>query len=287
VANASRAIAGNRLKRTEGRRGESAAPSGLLQRNRDDVLTISVARRPSTERLAQGAAIGPNYLERRIWTEALGDNGAMPDVVQIGSCQSSRATSPSAPRAILWLQGITLAWMLIECGVSLSAAATAHSPAMFSFGSDSLVELFSATVVLLQFIPGFPLSPHRAAQAAGVLLFVLAAVVAVMATLAFVLRLRPDASPLGIAITIAALIAMPILSRLKRQQAVRHNNPALAADAVQSATCAYLAAITLAGLVMNALFQIYWFDPLAALACLPFLVKEARAAWRGVTCSCC
>jgi divalent metal cation (Fe/Co/Zn/Cd) transporter len=139
----------------------------------------------------------------------------------------------------------------------------------------------------LQFIPGFPLSPHRAAQSAGVLLFALAAVVAVMATLALGLRLRPDVSPLGMAITVAALIAMPILAQLKRQQAVRHNNPALAADAIQSAACAYLAAITLAGLAVNALFQIYWFDPLAALACLPFLVKEARTAWHGVTCSCC
>lgn len=215
------------------------------------------------------------------------DNKAMPGVIQIGVGRSSPTPGHNAPTAILWLQVITLAWMSIECSVSFYAASTAHSPALLSFGADSLVELLSASVVLLQFIPGFPLSPRRATQTAGVLLFVLAAVVAVTAVLALVLKLGPDVSPIGIGITVAALIAMPILSYLKRQQGVRHNNAALSADAVQSATCAYLAAVTLAGLAVNAAFHIHWFDPLAALACLPLLVKEARAAWRGATCSCC
>ena len=211
----------------------------------------------------------------------------MSHVVQIGSSQSSRTRNRGAPKAILWLQVITLAWMSIECGVSLSAAVTAHSPAMFCFGSDSFVELLSAAVVLLQFLPGFPLSQRRAPQAAAVLLFLLAIVVAATATLSLVLHLRPDVSPMGIAITISALIAMPILFRLKRRQAVFHNNPALSADAVQSATCAYLAAVTLGGLTVNAVFHISWFDPLVAVACLPLLVKEAMAAWRGERCSCC
>jgi hypothetical protein len=52
--------------------------------------------------------------------------------------------------AVVWLQGVTLLWMLIECGVALFAASRAHSPALLAFGSDSLVELLSAAVVLLQ-----------------------------------------------------------------------------------------------------------------------------------------
>jgi divalent metal cation (Fe/Co/Zn/Cd) transporter len=86
---------------------------------------------------------------------------------------------------------------------------------------------------------------------------------------------------------VAALIVMPILARLKRLEALRSNNAALAADAVQSAACAYLAAIALAGLAINALFHIAWFDSLAALAAIPLLVKEGRAAWNGQGCGCC
>lgn len=183
---------------------------------------------------------------------------------------------------VIWLQGITVAWMLVECGLSLYAAAAAHSPAMLAFGSDSLVELFSAGVVLLQ----FSISERKAARAAGALLFVLAAVVCATAVGSMALHLRPDTSRLGMGITAAALIAMPVLAKLKRREARLRNNPALAADAVQSAACAYLAAIALLGLALNALFHISWFDSLAALAAVPLLLKEGRAAWHGHVCGC-
>jgi divalent metal cation (Fe/Co/Zn/Cd) transporter len=212
----------------------------------------------------------------------------MAELIQIGSKPPGAACPPRPPaRAIFWLQGITLVWMLIECGLSLTAAVTACSPSMLAFGSDSLVELLSATVVLLQFLPRFPLSPQRANRAAALLLYALAAVVAVVALASLLPHRRPETSLLGIGITIAALIVMPILARLKRREAVRTNNVALAADAVQSATCAYLAAIALLGLAANALFKIAWFDSLAALAALPLLIKEGRDAWRGKSCACC
>ena len=195
------------------------------------------------------------------------------------------STSGSAP--VFWLQGITLVWMLVECGLSLYAAAVAHSPVMLAFGSDSFVELLSAGVVLLQFLPHSSISERNAARVAGALLFALALIVCVMAIGSLWLRLRPETTRLGIGITVAALIVMPILAGLKRREARRSNNAALAADAVQSATCAYLAVIALAGLAINALFHIAWFDSRAALVAVPLLLKEGRAAWQGKTCGCC
>ncbi len=192
-----------------------------------------------------------------------------------------------AATAVFWLQGITLAWMLVETAVSLYAAVEAHSPAMLAFGSDSIVELFSASVVLLQFLPRVSISERIAGRIAGVLLFFLALVVLLIAALSLVLHLRPETSCAGIGITIAAIIAMPILAALKRREARRRNNLALAADATQSATCAYLAFITLVGLLLNAVFHIAWFDPIAALVAIPFLLKEGQAAWRGKPCRCC
>jgi len=188
---------------------------------------------------------------------------------------------------VFWLQGITLAWMLVECGVSLYAAAAAHSPALAAFGSDSLVELLSASVVLLQFLPWVRLSERNAARWAGVLLFVLAGVVGVLAVGALVLGIRPETSRMGMGITLAALVVMPVLATLKRSEARRSGNAAMAADAVQSATCAYLAAIVLVGLSINAWFHIGWFDSVAALVAIPLLLKEGRAAWRGQVCGCC
>jgi len=213
----------------------------------------------------------------------------MAELAQIGIPPAKPAVARSSkPRtAVLWLQGVTLAWMLVELGVSAYAAATAHSPVMLAFGSDSLVELLSALVVILQWIPNLSISEQRASRVAGGLLFVLAFAVAAVAVSSFVLRWRPETSHAGIGITLAALIAMPVLASLKRREAQRSGNAALAADAVQSATCAYLALIALAGLIVNATFHIAWFDSMAALAAIPILINEGRKTWQGHACGCC
>lgn len=196
-------------------------------------------------------------------------------------------TEPSADRAIKLLQTITISWMLVECSVALTAAWRAHSPALLAFGADSSVELLSAVIVLLQFTSIVKISPKRAARIAGLLLFVLAGIVAMISMTAIVLKVAPDTSALGIGVTIVALAVMPVLSRAKRRKANAIGNRALAADAVQSATCAYLAGFTLLGLVLNATLHFHWVDPLAALAALPILVLEARRAIRGDVCGCC
>jgi divalent metal cation (Fe/Co/Zn/Cd) transporter len=189
--------------------------------------------------------------------------------------------------AIKRLQVITICWMLVECSVALTAALRAHSPALLAFGSDSSVELLSAIVVLLQFTSTLKVSTERAAHLAGILLYVLAGVVALISVSAIVLRVEPDTSKLGIGVTMVALTIMPVLSRAKRRNANRTGNRALAADAVQSATCAYLAGLTLLGLVLNATLHVRWVDPLAALVAIPIIVVEARRALRGEACGCC
>ena len=185
---------------------------------------------------------------------------------------SGRVTCSAAdrnPPIVVWLQSVTLAWMLVECAVSLYGAVSSHSPALLAFGADSFVELLSATLVLLAIVPSFPLAKLRAAQLAGILLFVLAGVVALAAVFSLVYRVKAETSCSGIVITLAALAVMPILAWAKRRTAQRTNNRVLAADAVQSATCAYLAAITLVGLAINAVWHIYWVDSAAALLALP------------------
>jgi divalent metal cation (Fe/Co/Zn/Cd) transporter len=213
----------------------------------------------------------------------------MPEFIQVGVQPSQSALPRLArpPAAVFWLQGVTLGWMLVELGVSVYAAVTAHSPAMLAFGSDSLVELLSAGVVLLQWTPGVAISARRTSQTAAVLLFVLAFVVAAIAVASLTLGLRPEASFAGIGIAGAALIAMPVLAVLKRQEARRSRNVALAADAAQSAACAYLALITLSGLAVNAIFHVAWIDSVAALVAVPIVAKEGRAAWEGHACGCC
>lgn len=200
-----------------------------------------------------------------------------------GRCGCCGAT-PAMTRHIRRLQVITLLWMLAECAISLTAAWRAGSPVLLAFGADSFIELMSAAVVLLQFVPRFELSEARASRMAGILLFILAGIVICISVFALWRGVRPETSWMGIAITIAALFEMPLLSRAKRKAAKETGNLALNADAVQSATCAWLAATTLAGLALNAIFHIRWIDPAAALAAVPLIAMEGRRALRGESC---
>src|SRR2546429_310300 len=75
---------------------------------------------------------------------------------------------PDISRRVLRLQVLTIAWMAVEAVVSLAAAWNSHSPALFAFGGDSLVELLSAAVVFWRF--RFELNEARAARIAGALL---------------------------------------------------------------------------------------------------------------------
>ncbi len=196
------------------------------------------------------------------------------------------AASVEITRHIRRLQVATLVWMLGECAIALAAAWRARSPVLLAFGADSLVELMSAAVVLLQFVPRMTISEVRAARVAGILLFVLAGIVTFTSVFALWREVRPETSWMGIAITAAALIVMPVLSRAKRRAAKTTGNLALGADAVQSATCAYLAAVTLAGLALNAAFHVRWIDPLAALVAVPIICIEGKRALKGTPCHC-
>lgn len=204
------------------------------------------------------------------------------------SVATSAVTAPDSLRRIRRIQAITITWMAIEAAASLWAAIRAHSPALLAFGGDSAVELISAAVVLWRFQA--PASEEhaerRAARIAGVLLLILAAYVVAVSALSLLGYSEPTPSPMGIVVLIFAAIAMPWLAREKRRLSSVTNSAALRADAAESMLCAYLSFIALAGLATHAVLGISWADPVAALAIVPFIVREASAALKGKPCAC-
>ena len=155
----------------------------------------------------------------------------------------------------------------MEALVSLFAAWRARSPALLAFGGDSAIELFSAVVVLWRFraSAAHEDAERRAARVAGALLFALAAYVAITSVASLLGYSEPKPTLLGIAILVAAAVVMPWLAKEKRRLSGATGSAALRADAAQSALCAYLSLIALAGLAINAIWHVKWADPIAAL----------------------
>jgi divalent metal cation (Fe/Co/Zn/Cd) transporter len=191
-------------------------------------------------------------------------------------------------RLIQRIQTVTILWMTVEASVSLCAAWTAHSPALLAFGGDSAIELLSAIAVLWRFrASAKERSEKHVAQIAAALLIMLAAYVAVVSAMTLLGHREAKTTYWGIAILIGAAVIMPWLAKEKRRLSAITGSAALRADAAESALCAYLSVIALVGLGINAIWHIWWADPIAALVIVPLILWEGREAMRGKACVCC
>jgi len=97
-------------------------------------------------------------------------------------------------------------------------------------------------------------------------------------------RIPPQHSIIGIVLAGLSLIVMPWLAHLKRKVATSLESGALEAETRQTEICAYLSAILLLGLSLNAWLDWWWADPLAGLGMVPFIAWEGWEAIRGRTC---
>ena len=97
----------------------------------------------------------------------------------------------------------------------------------------------------------------------------------------------PEHSVPGIVLALISLVVMPMLSRAKRKVGTAIGSSAMHADAKQTEFCTYLSAILLGGLLLSAVFGLWWADPLAALVMAPIIAKEGVDGVRGKACRDC
>lgn len=185
------------------------------------------------------------------------------------------------------LEILTLAWNLIEAVVSIAAGIRAGSTALIGFGVDSAIESASGATLLWRLQEGDAGESREklALKLVGVSFLLLAGYIGYESVDALIGREPPDASIVGIVIAALSLLVMPWLARRKRAVAAVLESRALVADSRQTDLCAYLSAILLGGLLLNALFGWWWADPVAALIMVPIIAREGVEAARGERCS--
>lgn len=182
------------------------------------------------------------------------------------------------------------AWHLIEFAIALSAGIAAGSVALIGFGADSLIEVFSGSVIAWLFTAGRGGSEdaeRRAQRLIAVSYFVLTAYIVLESLRDLIGRHHPQPSWLGIGLAVVTALTMPILARAKRAVGASLGSAATTAEAEQNQICAYLSIALLLGLLSNALFGWWWADPAAALVIATIAAHEGREAWRGDEHSCC
>jgi divalent metal cation (Fe/Co/Zn/Cd) transporter len=187
------------------------------------------------------------------------------------------------------LEYFTVAWNALEAMVALASGAVAGSIALIGFGLDSVIEVSSGGILLWRLHsdgdePRREGLERRAQRLVGVTLLALAAYVASDSGLSLVRKEAPERSLPGIVLAIVSLIVMPLLARSKRKVASVLASSAMQADSRQTDICAYLSAILLLGLLLNAALGWWWADPVAGIAMTPLIAYEGVQAVRGKTC---
>ncbi len=185
------------------------------------------------------------------------------------------------------IEGISIIWMIIEMAVSISAGIVAGSILLTAFGIDSLIELISGGILLWRLqvesqgrdMDRVEQAEHRAKWIVAITLALLCIYVFVTAIYSLIVHSKPESTLLGIGIAAAAILIMPYLAMMKRRIATRIHSEALAGDAVESITCAYMAGTVLIGLLLNTLLGWWWAEHIAALLFLFWLGRETREAF--------
>jgi divalent metal cation (Fe/Co/Zn/Cd) transporter len=219
-------------------------------------------------------------------------------VFNSASVTQSVSTRKGDVRQGIWIELVTIAWMLVEASIAITVGFTTRSVSLQGFGIDSIVELIAGGILLWRLlveqrgssIERIEQAERRASWVTAISLFALSAYIVGASALTFLTRTRPEASWWGVALALAAALIMPLLWQSKLRIAQRIGSAALKADAACSVTCAYMSFTLLVGLLLNRFFGWWWADPLAALFLVYFLIQEGREALHeartGETCHC-
>lgn len=189
------------------------------------------------------------------------------------------------------LEYFSILWNVLEGLVAVIAGLMAGSISLVGFGIDSFIEVTSASVLLWRMSVDADIALRErnervALKIVGGSFLALSAYIGYESVADLVRRQAPEHSLPGIVLACASLLVMPLLSRAKRKVGTALGSAAMHADAKQTDFCVYLSAILLVGLLLNALFGLWWADPAAALAMVPIIAREGLEGLRGEGCRC-
>lgn len=178
------------------------------------------------------------------------------------------------------LEHVTLGWNVVAIGVLATAAVRAHSVALGGFGLDSLIEIGASIVVLWELADVETGRRARATRMIGYAFILLGTYLAIQSAVVFASGSHPRHSALGIAWTSVTAVVMFFLAAGKRRVGTAIGNPVLLTESRVTLVDGLLATAVLVGLVLNAILNWWWADPLSALVVAGYAVYEAVGSLR-------
>ncbi len=155
--------------------------------------------------------------------------------------------------------------------------------ALLGFGFDSAIDSIASIVLLWRFRLETT-HPHHAERAeeiaelvVSVVLVVLGLYLGINAIHALATGAHPEASPIGLGISLLSLVVLPPLALAKRRVATALASGALRGDSTLTGLAAVLAAVSLVGFVLTEALGIGGADAIGGLIVAGVLVREGLA----------
>jgi divalent metal cation (Fe/Co/Zn/Cd) transporter len=180
---------------------------------------------------------------------------------------------------------VTIVWMAIEAALAVVAGVRAHSVLVTAFGFDSVIELLSGVVLLWRIknesAPNAEAIERRASTISAVLLVLLCAYIIITSVVGVVRHIESEETALGLAVAVAAVVLMPLLAMWKRRINRELQSAALRADIAETSACGYIAAIVVAGVLLNHFLHIWWIEYAASLVLFVWIARETKEAFEA------
>ena len=194
-----------------------------------------------------------------------------------------------AARRARQLSWASLAWMSVEGVAGLLAGVSADSLSLLVWGASSFVEGLASMTIIWRFTGSrtHSATSERTAQKWVAGSFLLLVPYFLYESFARLLGgSDTEFSALGAAVTVSAIVLMPLLGWAKLRLARQLGSGATAGEGVQNLLCAAQAAAALVALV-GAGAGLAILDPIAALLISAIAIRECVSLWRGEADDCC
>jgi divalent metal cation (Fe/Co/Zn/Cd) transporter len=190
-------------------------------------------------------------------------------------------------RRLAW---VSLAVMLTEGGVGLWQGLVAGSVALTGWALGGAAEGIASATVVWRFTGARTHSEtaeRRAERVVAVSFWLTAPYIAAESIRYLLDEHHAETSVIGIGLTAAALVLMPILGWAKHRLAMRLGSGATKGEGTQNYLCAAQAGAVLIGLAVTAIWSgAWWLDPAIGLGIAGVAVWQGIRAWRGLDCGC-
>ncbi len=191
--------------------------------------------------------------------------------------------SPPIHRVKL-LSWLTLSWLTVDGAIGMTAGITANSVTLIGWGLDCAIQAIAALVIIWRF-SGTRIHSGDAERLARKIVaasyFLLEPYIIVEAIDHLASGTPSAASWLGIALAASDAVLMPVIGHAKRHLGFQLGSYATCSDGRQNILCAYLSVAVLLGLAANAVWGLWWSDPLISLVIAVVVVLTGVKTWKG------